>query len=82
MKVQHTNLWLNTLLDIYPEEPQMLVLVLINSVIHNALSYLFGIHMQWLLLATSTAVYNKTKKFVAFQLMSNKTKKPNKKEFA
>lgn len=82
MKIQHTNLWLNPSLDFYPEELQMLVLALKKYVFHLALFSSFAIPMLRMSLTASTSIYNKTTKVVAFQLMSNKTKKLTKKQFS
>ncbi|CAI9260128.1 unnamed protein product [Lactuca saligna] len=82
MKINHTNLWLNPLLDVYPKELRMIILVLNNYVLNHALLYSFATLMQWLFIAASTAIYNKTMKIVTFQLMSNKTKKLTKKKLS
>lgn len=66
MKIQHTNLWLNPSIDGYHEELQMLVLVLNNFALHQALTSSFAIPTQWMSSATSNVVYNKTTKVVIF----------------
>lgn len=77
MKIQHTNMWLNPLLDAYSEELQIIMLVLNNSILHHDLSSIFAIPMQWLSLATSTVMYNKTMNTFTFKFMSNKSEQVN-----
>lgn len=82
MKIQHTNHWINPLLDVYLEELRMIVFVLNNSILNHDLSSSFAIPLQRLSFVASTAVYNKIMKFVTLELMSNKTKKLTKNQVA
>lgn len=82
MKIRHTNLLLNSLLDTYLKEQRMIILVLSNFVLNHALSSSFAIPMQWPSLVASTTVHNKIMEMVTFRLISNKTKKLTKKKFA
>lgn len=66
MIIQHTNLRLVPSLEAYPEELQMLIQTLNNSILSYALVALFVVPMELLSLVALIAVYNKTTKVVTF----------------
>lgn len=74
MKIMHTNIHLILSLDMYLNELQMIVQTLNTYVLSFALYGSFSILMQWLSLAASTTVYNKTTKVVTSHISSSKTK--------
>ncbi|CAH1413225.1 unnamed protein product [Lactuca virosa] len=82
MKIQHIHLRLVPYLETYPGVLQMLVQTLNSTVLSFFLSSSFAICMEWLSLAASTAVFNKTTKVVTFQLTNSKSKKLTQKYFA
>lgn len=81
INIQTTNLHLVPSLDHYLNELQMLIQTLNNSVLSFSLSATFAIPMEWLSLATSIVVFNKTIKVVIFLFLNSKTKKLPRKQF-
>lgn len=82
MKIQSTNLQVQSDVSVYHEELQVLIFAHRNSILSKVMFDAFVVLVSWLSLDESTTTYNKTLDSVTFSPVNEKKFRISKKNFA